>query len=285
MSSIIDFHMHSSASDGKDTLAGLFERVKLLGIKVFSLTDHDTIEGAREMERLVKASDNDIAFVRGIEFSCITPIGKCHILGYGYNWDSAVFISVLSKGASLRKGKLEQRISFLKEKYGIVLPENDVEEMRQMGSVGKPHIAEIMVRIGVADTISEAISEYIDNCPTMDSRIPANEVIHAVRESGGISVWAHPYGGVGEERIDTETFNRQLNYLKEMGLQGLECYYSRYTMGEAERLAECAKQNDLLVSGGSDYHGRKNYPEIGTLNKENNPVNGKMVNICGRLIR
>lgn len=280
MGSFIDFHMHSSASDGKDSPGVLFEKIKTLGVTHFSLTDHDTIDGAREMENLVKKDASGIAFVRGIEFSCITSLGKCHLLGYRYDWDNEAFRDILSKGAGLRKGKLEQRLTFLRDQYNIVFPKEDVDKMRQMGSVGKPHMAEIMVRMGIADTISEAITKYIDNCLTSDSRIPADEVIGAIRESGGISVWAHPFGGVGEPRIERSVFQEQLKYLKTVGLQGLECFYSRYSSDEIEELKVAAEKNNLFISGGSDYHGRKKYPPIGTLNMEKKEVEMVELSIC-----
>ncbi|MBR6268367.1 MAG: PHP domain-containing protein [Selenomonadaceae bacterium] len=78
----IDLHMHSIASDGTDSIQELLENVRSGGIRTFSLTDHDTIDGVMEMESIVP---KDMTFIRGIEFSCITAAGKCHILGYGYD--------------------------------------------------------------------------------------------------------------------------------------------------------------------------------------------------------
>lgn len=281
MASLVDFHMHSTASDGKDSPTVLWEKIRHLGIRCFSLTDHDTIEGTREMERLA-ATDAEIRFVRGIEFSCVTPIEKCHILGYGYDWDNASFLSVLNKGVELRHKKLEQRLVFLKNEYGIEFADEDVTVLRKMDSVGKPHMGELMVKMGIATSTQEAIKNYIDKCPTLDSRVSAKDAIQGILSAGGIPCWAHPYGGVGESRVEGEKFTNQLHYLLNAGLAALECYYSRYTKSEIETLVACARKNGLYISGGSDYHGRKNYFPLGTLNTEDISITASDLSICER---
>ena len=85
---MIDLHMHSKASDGTDDIEGLLEKLRNAEISTFSVTYHDTIEGAMEMESIVSA---DMHFILGIEFSCISPAGKCHILGYGFDWNKRKF--------------------------------------------------------------------------------------------------------------------------------------------------------------------------------------------------
>ena len=286
MHSIVDLHMHSTASDGKDTPAVLWEKIKGLGICCFSLTDHDTIDGAREMEQLA-ARDNaaDITFIRGIEFSCITPVGKCHILGYGYDWDNAEFRAVLDKSADLRRRKLEQRLDFLRREYQIEFAEADIEAMRRMKSIGKPHLAERMIKMGIVDSVSDAIEKYIDHCPKLGTRMPAEEVIHAIRAAKGISVWAHPYGGVGEKARSEEEFRAQFACLTDSGIQGLECFYSNYPRTKVEKLIATATEQELCISGGSDYHGRKQYPDLGTLNEDGAPIDIKQMSILQRLGR
>lgn len=267
MHSLVDLHMHSTASDGKDTPLVLLEKVKQLGICCFALTDHDTVDGVREMEDLL-TPETDITFIRGIEFSCITSAGKCHILGYNYDLEHPAFRDVLRKGADLRRRKLEQRLEFLRSEYQIVFTKEDIDIMRHMGSVGKPHLAELMVKMGVADSAADAINHYINHCPTLDSRLPAEEAIHAIQASGGISVWAHPYGGVGEKTLSESEFQAQFKKLRSIGIHGLECFYSQYSMDKVNILESYAKDAGLCVSGGSDYHGRKKFPALGKLNAD-----------------
>lgn len=278
MNSTIDLHMHSTASDGKDRPAVLLEKIKQLGIRCFALSDHDTVDGVREMEELL-ATETGITFIRGIEFSCISPAGKCHILGYGYDWNNPAFRNVLQKGADLRRRKLEQRLDFLRDEYQIEFEDGDVETMRRMGSVGKPHLAELMVKMGVVDSAADAINRYINHCPTLDSRLPAEEAIPAIHAAGGIPVWAHPYGGVGEKSLSDDEFQTQFKNLRDIGIQGLECCYSQYSMEKVDVLETCAKDAGLCVSGGSDYHGRKKFPDLGTLNADGVSIKAKRLSI------
>lgn len=282
MKSLIDLHMHSLASDGEDTTAELWSKIKGLGIRCFALTDHDTVDGVREMEGLIAADERaDVSFIRGIEFSCFTPAGKCHILGYGYDMDHPAFLAVLKKSADLRRGKLERRLEFLREEYEIEFTEDVIEAWHQMSSVGKPHIAEQMVNMGKAVSVGDAIENYIDHCPTKEFRMPADEVILAVKAAGGIAVWAHPYGDDADEskyRSD-EDFRAQLKCLLGLGIQGLECYYSRYTKTRIETLAACALENGMYISGGSDYHGKKEKPDLGTLNADGICVNPSQLTV------
>ncbi len=282
MRSLIDLHMHSTASDGKDRPTVLLEKIKQLGIRCFALSDHDTVDGVREMEGLLE-TEPGITFIRGIEFSCISPSGKCHILGYGYDWDNPAFLDVLQKGADLRRRKLEQRLDFLRDEYHIEFEAEDVESMRRMGSVGKPHLAELMVKIGVVDSAADAINRYINHCPTLDSRLPAEEAIPAIRAAGGVSVWAHPYGGVGEKPLSDEEFQAQFKSLRDIGIQGLECCYSQYSMERVTFLEACAEEAGLCVSGGSDYHGRKKFPDLGTLNADGVSINSKQLSVLQHL--
>ena len=113
---MIDLHMHSKASDGTDDIDELLEKVRAAGIDTFAVTDHDTIEGAREMECVVPS---DMTFIRGIEFSCISEAGKCHILGYGFDWNKSSLRNALEEGKRRRRNKLERRLSFLKDEFDI----------------------------------------------------------------------------------------------------------------------------------------------------------------------
>lgn len=287
MNACIDLHLHSTASDGKDTPAGLWEKIKRLGIRQFSLTDHDTIDGVREMETLLTAEGSGaVQFIRGIEFSCITPIKKCHILGYQYDWDSPPFQALLEKTAALRRRKLEQRLDFLRTEYRIEFSPADVAAMKGMMSVGKPHLAELMVKLGVVNSAAEAIKNFIEKCPPLnDIRISAAEAIQAIRAANGIAVWAHPYGGAGERPITEEAFQSQLALLTDLGIHGLECYYSQYTGDQIASLIGHAEERDLAISGGSDYHGRPTCPSPGTLRGDGNPVAAKQLSITRLLAK
>ena len=147
-----DLHIHTTASDGSDTpraLAG-----KLAGLELFSVTDHDTIEGALAMEDLVPEG---VRYLRGVEFSCITPAGKCHILGYNYDPDCPQFRAALNEGRQLRLEKLQRRLDLLKTEFGIDLTEAELSGLKNQNSPGKPHLGRILVDRGLASKLDEAI--------------------------------------------------------------------------------------------------------------------------------
>lgn len=259
----IDLHIHSAASDGTDTIPMLLENLRASGIGIFSVTDHDTITGSLEMQELVP---EDMTFIKGIEFSCVTSAGKCHILGYGYDEKSSEFQAVLEEGRAKRRAKLERRIEFLRDNFGIIFSEEELTALHSMNSVGKPHLGNLLVSKGYADNKDSAIRKFIDPCKTESDRLDGAKVISAVLSAGGVPVWAHPLGGTGERLLSVEEFSRQLALLKAAGLKGLECYYSCYSEEQVQLLLESAKSNGLYISGGSDYHGQNKTVQLGELN-------------------
>lgn len=264
MASRIDLHMHSAASDGTDSPAGLIETVKRVGIRIFSLTDHDTVEGVAEIAGRVPEG---VVFLPGIEFSCTAPSGKCHILGYGCDMRRGAFQEILERVGALRRTKLETRLAFLEER-GIRLPEEEIARLRGMPSAGKPHLANLMVKYGYAASREDAIRDTLNLCRTGSTRIPADTAIRAILASGGIPVWAHPLGGEGERETPEDQFQAVLSELLGCGLKGLECYYSKYPLARCRRLEGIAQEHRLLVSGGSDYHGANKKVAPGSLNAD-----------------
>ena len=262
----IDLHLHSSASDGSDSIPELLRKVQSNGLSAFSVTDHDTIDGALEMQNLVPKG---IQYIPGIEFTCITPHGKCHILGYRYDPNCPELQEVLAHGKLLRSRKLTRRLEIMEENFGIRLTEQEMSWLLSQKSPCKPHIANVLVKRGLFPDNKTAISEVLDHCEVPNSRIDAAEAIPAIRKAGGIPVWAHPLGGEGEDLLTEQAFKAQLACLRSAGIQGLECFYSRYSQENIDFLRKAAYENSLLISGGSDYHGKnKKNISIGKLNAD-----------------
>ena len=278
---MIDLHIHSRASDGTDDIPELLEKIKATGIDTFSITDHDTIEGARDMETEVSP---DMTFIRGIEFSAITEVGKCHILGYGMDWNKRAFRNAIELGANKRAAKLERRLEYLKEEFGIDIPERELAMLRVHNSAGKPHLANVLVSMGIAPDRSTAIEKYINPCRTETDRLDGAMVINAILESGGVPVWAHPLGGTGERERTKEEFEKQLDILVKAGIMGLECYYSKYDKQQIEMLVSYAKENNLLISGGSDYHGKNKSVCLGELNADQITVTKGMLTVLEKVL-
>lgn len=258
----IDLHIHSTCSDGTDAPLVLIEKIKENHIDVFSVTDHDNVDFYAQ----ITPSDlEQLVLIPGIEFSCVTEAGKCHILGYGMDIQNDTLQKTIAQTQSLRREKLMKRISFLEEQYGIEFSEEEKNHLFSLKAAGKPHVAQVLVGKGLADSVDAAIKTYMKALPKGKDRIDAEAAIRAITAASGLPVWAHPLGGEGERHFSATEFEKQLTVLKAFGIRGLECYYSRYTVGEIQYLLSEADKNNLLVSGGSDYHGTvKNIP-LGTL--------------------
>ena len=265
-----DLHIHSNFSDGSDTIPELIKNIKDAGINIFALTDHDTIAGLPEVE---KHLPNDIKFIKGVELTCKTKDIKCHILGYNINPENKKLNDLIAKGKILRRNKLEKRIAYLKEVWNIKLTQEELDWLYSRPSVVKTHFANILVNRGLSDNNLDAMKKYLDGCKTGNSRFDGEEAIQIIKNAGGIPVWAHPLGGEGENHLSQEEFLPKLKIMIESGIKGLECYYSRYNQKEIEFLISCAKENNLLVTGGSDYHGsNKKNITIAKLNQDNKPI-------------
>lgn len=271
-----DLHLHSSYSDGSDDIKLLLEKIVNAGIEIFALTDHDTVAGCEEMKNIVPSN---ISFFPGVELTCHSDGLSCHILGYNCDYKNQSLLSLIEKGKILRKKKLDIRINYLKDVHNIVLTEDEKAWLYSRTTVVKTHIANILVKRGLASDNVNAMKKYLDDCKTGKTKFEIAEAINAIKSSGGIPVWAHPLGGEGEEHDSKEEFLPKLEIMKEYGIEGLECYYSRYDEEESTFLVQCAKNNNLLISGGSDYHGENKDIPIGRLNSSDKYIDSSEVSI------
>lgn len=255
----IDLHMHTTVSDGTDTPAELAERVREAGITLFSVTDHDAVKGCRE---LLKA-DGIPHFITGVEFSCRDGEGSYHILGYDYDARSAPINEAVARGHALRLEKLRRRLGFLSEKFGFTFGEEDVRRLGKLYNPGKPHIANMMVEYGYAETKEQAIKDCLNKLRTGGGYIPPEEAIAAIRASGGVPVLAHPSFGRGDELITGGDMDRRLRRLIGFGLEGVEAFYSGFTPGLRDEMLGFAERYGLYVTAGSDYHGKNKSVRLG----------------------
>lgn len=271
-----DLHIHSNNSDGSDAVQELLNNLKESGVDIFALTDHDTIEGCKEMEKL---APKDITFIKGVELTCLCGDIKCHILGYGVDINNPDLSALIEKGKLLRRQKLETRIQYLKDVFNIELTEDEKNWLYSRKSVVKTHLANILVNRGLAGDNVSAMKKYLDNIKTSNTRFDGREAIETIKKAGGIVVWAHPIGGEGEKHLTLEEFLPKLEKMKTFGIQGLECYYSRYDFDEIKFLTKCAEDNNLLITGGSDYHGtNKNIPIL-RLNTSDTPIDASKLTL------
>lgn len=257
----IDLHMHSLVSDGTDSPAEIIGKVKAAGIGIFSLTDHDAIKGALEIQGLL--GEGDPIFIPGAEFSCRDEKGKYHILGYGYDGKSGAMPEFVAESHNLRIKKVKARLDFLASKMGIVFSEEDREELLAKDNPGKPHIALLMVKYGYAESKDQAFKDVLNRLPALVSNIHPEQAIEAIIAGGGIPVLAHPSYGDGDQLILGDDMEERIQRLMNYGLRGVEAFYSGFTHQLREEVLGFAERFDLFVTAGSDYHGSNKMIELG----------------------
>ena len=262
----LDLHIHSTISDGTDTPEELVSAVKTAGISLFSVTDHDAIKAANVLSPLL---GNELRFLPGVEFSCKDEKGKYHILGYGFDPKGVAIQATVEYGHSIRMKKVLARLDFLKTKFGFSFPEEELSTLLSLNNPGKPHIGNLMVKCGFAETKEEAISKYINQIHFQNEYMRPEKAIEGILASGGVPVLAHPFYGSGNELIIGEDMENRLIRLMDVGLQGVEVFYS----GVPEKLQKdalaLAKRHHLYVTAGSDYHGSNKLVKLGDIGVNN----------------
>lgn len=263
----IDLHMHSTVSDGTDTPEEILAKVKAAGIDMFSLTDHDALNGCLRILKCI--GPEDPLFVTGAEFSCKDEVGKYHILGYGYALEAAAIHSLIAYGHKMRLEKLGLRLKILKESFGVFFSKEDIESLYALENPGKPHIANLMVKYRYVRDKQQAFSNYLNQIKVGIISYKPEEAITAILQSGGIPVLAHPSFGSGDELYMGETMEYRLKHLLDFGIQGVEAYYSGFSPKLQEETLELAEKYDLYITAGSDYHGSNKMVVLGDTHVQN----------------
>lgn len=270
-----DFHMHSTWSDGILNEVEILEKIQEKKIKYFSLTDHDNIEGSKRiLEHKDFLNENGINFIIGAELTSNYQGRRTHLLAYGFDKNSEFMQELLN----LLKEKSWQhtlyRLEYLKNNFNISLSDASYEYMKSKAVIKKPVIAECMKNEGYVQKKGEAIREYIDKVPEKDFSVTPKEIAERVHKAGGKVFLAHPFGEECDEIFENNEFDDYINGLINEGIDGMECYYSAYNNAQVDYLLKIAKEKNILVSGGSDYHGIKyRIGEMGKITLEDYKIN------------
>jgi len=246
----IDLHVHSVFSDGVKTPAQLAEMAKKAGLSFFSLCDHDTADGYADMKNALEGSG--IALIPGVEIST-GQSGSTHVLCYGPQVLGAEMTAFLRSIAQERTGRAEEMISRLAGE-GVCLSEEKRAELLGSSSVGRTHLARAIVETGACHTVKQAFERYLtQGRPAYVPRklLSTAEAVDKLSRMNVVTVLAHPMR-MGLE--DTARYAFVLS-LKECGLKGMEVYHPSANARAARQLDALARQEHLLVTGGSDYHG------------------------------
>ncbi|MEC9490222.1 MAG: PHP domain-containing protein [Halanaerobiales bacterium] len=254
----IDLHMHTTASDGASTPEELVKKCIELGLETIAVTDHDNLTSVEEVQQL--GQENGLNVVSGIEISTYRGDAEYHILGYFVDPENDALLGLTEAILDSRVERTYKMIEKLTE-MGYPLEFKDVKKYATGVSLGRPHVARAMIDKGYIEEIGEAFTEefiagggkaYVEK----KNILPA-EAIEVILKAGGIPVIAHPYIINHGKALGKEEIAR----LKSVGLRGVEVYQTKHNEKITEKYKKIAEELDLLVTGGSDYHG-ENSPGI-----------------------
>ena len=261
---IADLHIHSDASDGTFSPSQIIEIAKNLNIKAIAITDHDTIKGSKEV--IENKLLSDIKFLTGVEISASPPLsfpcsGSFHLLGYGIKLDNPGLNKGLEVFQSARKNRNPLIIKKLND-LGMDVSIDEIKEIFTENSVysgevqiGRPHIARLLIKKGFVSSVNEAFDKYLAKGKPayVDKyRSDCRQAIEMIRNADGVPVLAHP--GLLNP-VNNQNIENLIHILKDMGLMGIEVYYPEHSEQQTEFYSEIAKRYNLLITGGTDFHG------------------------------
>ncbi len=249
---MVDLHAHSDRSDGVLSPQQLVDLACGQGLKALAITDHDSVEGYDEAAPYARRMGLEL--ICGVELNSKFHGRAIHILGYFLEHPADVsfrdHLSCLQEARRERNGRLAKRLQQLGLSVGL-------EEAERLGrfQTGRPHFARLLVNKGYVANIREAFDRYLDESAPgyVERRDPSIEkVLRWIRESGGVSSWAHPARFIRKAALPAEDLFREL---AAKGLNAIEVYHSDHLAEEESRFLALAKELELGVSGGSDFHG------------------------------
>jgi predicted metal-dependent phosphoesterase TrpH len=247
----IDLHTHSNFSDGTMTPTELVALARSKKISALALTDHDTMAGTEEAA--LAGVEMGVEVVPGMEISVTHKQVAYHVLGYWADPENSELAAALAR---LQGARAERNIKILERlnMLGIPVTAEGLERVSERGQAGRPHIARMLVELGVVSTMSLAFDQYLKKgAIAYVSRFAysAAEAVSLIRQAGGLAVLAHP----AQNDPDLTRLPAVLADLVSVGLNGVELYYPTHSKKTKKRLRDLAGEHDLLLTGGSDYHG------------------------------
>lgn len=260
---IVDLHVHSTKSDGTLTPTELVNYAIEKGLSAFALTDHDTTEGIDEA--LAAASNHNEAIkndnkqglplevIPGIEFSTEYMGKDIHILGLYIDYNSPTFKEKIQEFVDSRILRNQKMCASLASD-GIDITYEKLIEENPCAVITRSHYAKYLLNHGYTTSMKEAFERYIgDHCKHFIPRekITPMQAVDLINEVGGLAFLAHPT----LYHMSDQNLEELIKQLKKAGLAGIEAVYSTYTQGEELQMRKFASKYELLISGGSDFHG------------------------------
>jgi len=268
---VIDLHIHSkTCSDGNLSIPEIIEEAKARNIKLMSITDHDAIGCQKQAKDL--AQKNEINYVYGVELNVTFSHPKFHnnksvsldLLGYQFDINNKALKQKLQEIAKYREeraAKILENINAEFEKEGLKnLTKDDLTEIQNSadGVLGRPHIADYLVKKNIVRNRQEAFDKYLVKCNVPKYPLRIEEASSLLRNAGGIVVLAHPNDPHGTSLVKlTKSLQEQTGIIEDSMLSyldGIECWHSRNNAETTNHYINFSKKHGLTMTGGSDCH-------------------------------
>lgn len=262
-----DLHIHSKFSDGEYSLEEIVKKLRENGIKTFSITDHDNADSIKAMENV---DTSGLIYIPGIEFSASKGKYQMHILGYGIDGHSNELLEVCKEIKTRKNLRNLEVIQQLKEKFRIeITREEALDLLNRTGFVGQTTIAKLLVDKGIIPNVKFYFDNFFKELRLKtDATIDLDRAVQVIHNAGGMAVIAHP---ISIENKDGVQIDEIYEIFRNAGIDGIEIFNSKHTLSDIKRYYKLAREEKLLVSGGSDYHGEIMKPNIklGKISKDN----------------
>lgn len=250
---LVDLHIHSTCSDGYFSPEELVTKAVAAGLSAISLADHDNVDGIAAAQQA--GAELGVEVLSGVELSTQWyEYYDMHLLGYGFDPQDPYLNRELNDFQEFRAGRNRQIIDRVNERLvaeGRSAIDPDQVSQLAGGTIGRPHIAQALREGGYVADNEEAFNRYLVPCNVPKRYFPVDEAIRLIHRSGGIAVLAHPPYITRERRL----LDKLVAELVGLGLDGIEAYNNGSNMEDTDWLIKLARKHELIVTGGSDFHG------------------------------
>lgn len=265
-----DLHVHSIHSDGSNTPKQIVEIAIAKNIANLALTDHDNIEGSKE---IIRYNGNGINIYSGVELTIKYKQGRMHLLGYNFDVEDENLNKTLQEIKEISIYNVLLYLELLRKDYGIIFPQEEIDTLiKSPGNIGRPQIAKLLKKYNYCKTIDECFIRYLnpvyDKSRKVKKGISLEEGTDLIHRAGGITSLAHP----NSLKHTHEEFASLMPYFISAGINSLETEHPNLTKEERAFYHEMAVKYHLLESGGTDYHGIEIKPDIELATGRNNDI-------------
>ena len=254
-------------------------------IGTIAITDHDTIDGLKNIDYSDKTIINSgINIINGIELSSKVDKGTMHILGYNIDINNKKLNDKISELKNININYIILLLAQINKDYNIKFSSDDIKNViNSIGNIGRPDIAKLCIKYGYAESVQDAFDKYLisafDKIRNIKETLNYQECLNLIFESGGIPVLAHPKTLKLNENELTELIEKMV----QCGLKGIEVYHSTHSITEINLYLKIAQKYNLLISGGSDYHGKISKPDVEIGTGINNNLNIKKLSLLNHI--